>query len=191
MTTRRAAMMIMSFRPGSSSTQIEAPRKDSIASKADRSEFSPEVPETPPPAREEMRYKNGHINDGKKDHRRRTGPVGGVSTVDGDAALSPMTDSATSTADLSEDDPATIHTSKITMIKILGKRSGPSGVEYRSLPAIKLPILDEAAEIFPWAKYVQNLRKRRQALSLWRDQLELLLGGGNEQGPSCLYRGAP
>jgi hypothetical protein len=42
-----------------------------------------------------------------------------------------VTVSATSTANLSEDDPAIIHISEITMMKILGKRLSPSGVEYR------------------------------------------------------------
>jgi hypothetical protein len=41
-----------------------------------------------------------------------------------------MTFSVMSTADLGEDDPARIHILKITMAKILGKRPGPSGVEY-------------------------------------------------------------
>jgi hypothetical protein len=45
--------------------------------------------------------------------------------------LTSMTVSAMSTADLGEDDLATIHILKITMAKILGKRRGPSGVEYR------------------------------------------------------------
>jgi hypothetical protein len=45
--------------------------------------------------------------------------------------LTSMTVSAMSTADLGEDDLATIHILKIKMAKILGKRRGPSGVEYR------------------------------------------------------------
>jgi hypothetical protein len=44
---------------------IEALWKDSKALQAERPEISPEVPETPPAAREEMRHEeDGHIGDG-------------------------------------------------------------------------------------------------------------------------------
>jgi len=89
------------------STEFGRPPKDSRGPVAEQPENSPEIPETPAVALE------------------------GVRRGDDEQTLALTTVSASSLSDVGEDGPTIVDISKLTTVKVLDKRSGSSGVEYK------------------------------------------------------------